>query len=173
MNQHVIESLLMDQALNALSPEMGQLLQAYLAEHPEFRHLADSIHQTVDLGQKALAREMPTEIPAFPRKRLMHRFRNSSWITLQGWKTIAASILIGIGIGFVLEQPSHIDHQPNPLASVVNGPSETVPLSSGLDTARALWFSKTYHDRYKNYPTGTKSRASRPGYEKYRKAGRL
>jgi len=163
----------MDQALDALSPEMGQLLQAYLADHPEFRHLADSIHQAVDLGQKAVAGEMPTDIPAFPRKRLMHRFRYSSWITLQGWKTIAASILIGIGIGFVTKQPSHIDHQPNQFASAVKGPSETAPLSSGLDTARAFWFSKTYHDRYRNYRTGTMSRAGRSGYEKYEKAGRL
>ncbi|MFC1793521.1 anti-sigma factor family protein [Planctomycetota bacterium] len=172
MEQHIIESLVMDQALNTLSPDTEQLLKAYLSEHPEFQEIADSIHQTATLGQNAVTVERPTRIPPFPRERLIRRLRHTRWTAIQGWKTIAAAILIGISIGFVLKQPRHIDHQPNQLASVVQGPSETVPLSSGLDTARALWSSKTYRDGYKNYLTGTKSEADRSGYEKYEKAGR-
>jgi len=150
MNQHTIESLVMDQALNALSSDTEELLKAYLSEHTEFQDMADSIHQAATLGQNAVTAARPTDIPLFPREQLVRQFRHTSWIATRGWKTIAASVLIGIGIGFVLRQPSHIDHQPNQLASVVQGPSETVPLSNGLDTARALWSSKTYLDRYKN-----------------------
>ena len=150
MNQQIIETLVMDQALNALSSDTEQLLKAYLSEHPEFQDMADSIQQTATLGQRAVTVERPNKIPPFPRKRLVRQFRHTSWIATQGWKTIAASILIGIGIGFVFRQPSHIDHQPKQLASVVQGSSETVPLSNGLDTARSLWSSKTYLDRYNN-----------------------
>ena len=172
MNQHIIESLVMDQALNTLSPDTEQLLKAYLSEHPEFHEIADSIHQTVVLGQKAVNIDVPFVIPPFPRERLVRRLRHTRWTAIQGWKAIAAAILIGISIGFVLKQPRHIEHQPNQITSIVQGHSETVPLSSGLDTARALWSSKTYRDGYKNYLTGTKSEADRSEYQKYEKAGR-
>lgn len=173
MNQHIIESLVMDQALNALSSDTEQLLKAYLSEHAEFQDMVDSIHQTATLGQNAVTAERPTKIPPLPRERLTHRFRHNRWMVRQRWKTIAASILIGLVIGFVLKQPSHIDHQSDQLISVVQGPSETIPLSSGLDTARAFWSSKTYRNRYGNSFTGTKSNPEGSGYEQDREAERL
>ncbi len=46
MNQHVIESLVMDQALNALSSDTEELLKAYLSEHTEFQDMAGIIHSS-------------------------------------------------------------------------------------------------------------------------------
>ena len=161
----------MDQALNTLSPDTEQLLKAYLSEHPEFQEIADSIQQTVVLGQKAVNIDVPRVIPPFPRERLLHQLRHTRWTAIQGWKTIAAAILIGISIGFVLKQARHIEHQPNQITSIVQGHSETVPLSSGLDIGRTFWSTKTYHARYKDNLTRINTKADRSGYEKYRKEG--
>ncbi len=104
MNQHIMESLLLDQALQDLSPETEELLQAYLTDHPEFRSLSDSIHETAALGKKAVAADPPTDLPAFPRERLIQEQRHVSWQSVRMWRTIAACILLGMGIGFSIKQ---------------------------------------------------------------------
>ena len=171
MNQQIIESLVMDQAQNTLSPDTEQLLKAYLSEHPEFQEIADSIHQTVVLSQKAVTIDAPCVIPPFPRKRLLRQLRHTRWTAIQGWKSIAAAILIGISIGFVLKQARHIEYQPNQITSIIQEHSETVPLSSGLDVARTFWSTKTYHALYKDNLMRINTKTDRSGYEKYRKEG--
>jgi hypothetical protein len=173
MNQQIIKSLVMDQALNTLSPETEQLLKAYLSEHPEFQEFAESIHQTVALGQKAVNIDVRCVIPPFPRERLLRQLRHTRWIAIKRWKSIAAAILVGISIGFVFQQPRHIEHQADRITSIVQGHSETVPLSSGLDIAQTYWSTKTYYTSYKDNLKRIKTKTDRSGYEKDRNGGLL
>jgi len=173
MNEHIMESLLFDLTLNALSPDVEQLLQAYLTDHPEFQPLSDSIHQTATLGQKAVGADMPTEIPSFPRERLVHEQRHVSWPSMRGWKAVAACILIGMGIGFALTQWQRVDRPPSATTVTARVPVEPEPLSSGQKVTQAFWSAKTYQERYKNYSANRKSKTDQSAYIKYGKRGLL
>ncbi len=128
MDIHIMESLLMDQALDALSPDVAQLLQAYLSDHPEFQPLSEAIRETAVLGQKAVAAEMPTEMPRFPRERLSQKPRQAGWPSVRRWKTIAACILLGMGIGFSLRQLVRIDSRPGSTVVATQAQAETTRL---------------------------------------------
>lgn len=172
MNEHVMESLLLDQALNALSPETEQLLQAYLSDHPEFQSLSDSIHQTAALGQKAVAAELPAAIPPFPRERWAHQPRHVSWLSRYAWKAMAACVLMGMGIGFSLTQLQHLDRQSSDAAP---GLAHVTPesVSGGRQAAHTLWSMETYENRYKTYPARTKSKIDPSIIKTYGRRGLL
>ncbi len=144
MNRELLEKLLMDQALNELSAESTALLDAYLADHPELQSLADSIQETVAIGQKAVRTELPT-LPAFPKERLLSPSRPAAPKMVGRWMSIAASLLIGIGIGTssLLWQPK-LSQEHTGGGLVV----QAQPASDGYETARAFWSPKTYLQRY-------------------------
>ncbi len=171
MNEHIMESLLLDQSLDALSPDVGHLLRAYLSDHPEFQHLSDAIHQTAALGQKAVAVEMPTEMPAFPGERLVQQSHPVRWQPIRAWKAIAACILIGMGIGFSFKPSLHRDPEAGPTTIVTQAHAEVKPLSGSREVTRAFWSAKTYQALYENNRTRTKTYQS--VYEEYRKGGHL
>ncbi len=170
MNEHIMESLLLDQALNALSPDADHLLQAYLADHPEFKPLSDSIHQTATLGQKAVAMDLPTEMPAFSGEGLVRPPRSLRWQPMRTWKTMAACIFIGMGIGFMLKP--FLYHGPQAgSTTIAQAQAETKPLSSGREVTREFWATKTYQALYRK--NRTRAKAYQSIYEEYRKGGHL
>ena len=142
MDQNTIESLLTEQALNELSPDVEDLLEAYLADHPEFQETAEAIRRTAELGQKAVSVPMPSDLPPFPRRQIQQAAERSRWKHIGQWGfSTAASILIGIGIGtfFIQKQPVY---EP---AQLYAQPSAN---TSGLDSARAFWSTQTYVEQY-------------------------
>lgn len=173
MDQHIMESLLLDQALDALSPDVEQLLQAYVTDHPEFNSLSESIHQTASLGQKAVRARLPEELPAFPRARLVHEPGHVSVQSMRTWRTIAACILIGMGIGFSLRHSLRLDSQPGLDTVTAQGHVETRPLSAGREVTRTFWSTKAYQDHYKNYPKNARTKADQSSYKRYGKRGLL
>jgi len=173
MDKHIMESLLMDQALDALSPETEQLLQAYLSDHPEFQPLSEAICEIAMLGQKAVAAEMPTEMPRFPRERLSQKPRQAGWPSVRRWKTIAACILLGMGIGFSLRQLVRIDSRPGSTVVATQAQAETTRLPESVKVTRAFWSVKTYQTRYKTYPTSTRTKTDLLRYKNYGKGGLL
>ncbi len=164
MNRDFLETLLMDRALNELPPETVKLLDAYLADHPEMQPLDDSIRQTVAIGERALHAELPTELPAFPKERMLSRSRFAGWNTVSLWMSVAASLLIGIGIGMSGMRWKDEPPQKHPGLMVLQVQSQ--PQSDGFESAQAFWSSKTYIDRYEKV---RKDRTQRNGNTKLQK----
>jgi len=147
MDKNKIESLLTEQALNGLSPDVEDLLEAYLSDHPEFQATAQSIRRTAELGRKAVSAPLPSDLPPFPKERMLRAVQRSYWKSVGRWGlSTAASILIGIGIGtfFIQKQP-----MPEP-AQLYAQPSTN---TSGLDSARAFWSTQTYIQQYQESRT--------------------
>ncbi len=161
MNRDFLETLLMDRALNELPPETTRLLDAYLADHPELQPLDESIQETVAIGERAVHAELPTELPAFPRKRMPSRSLSAGWNTANLWMSVAASLLIGIGIGMSTMRWKDEPQQKHP--GLMVSQVQPQPKSDGFESARAFWSSKTYIDRYQKI---RKDRTQRNGNTK-------
>ncbi len=146
MNRDLLEQLLMDQALNELSPESTALLDAYLGDHPEMHSLADSIRETVAIGERAVHAELPTRLPPLPKEKLFSHKRTARWSMTARWGSVAASLIIGFGLGIsatlLQNKPSQTD------SDTIAYHVQSQPVSGGLETARAFWSSQTYMDRY-------------------------
>ncbi len=173
MNENWLESLLSDQALQALSFDVERLLQAYLKDHPEYLSLSESIHQTAALAQQAVTRDLPRDLPAFPMERFVRqpeRVRRPSW---QGWKAMAACLVIGLGIGLSFRYSMRKDLTPGPSATTAQVSVDAQPLAESGDVTRAFWSVKTYQNRYRHYPAGTRSKTNLLRYQKYGKGGLL
>ena len=99
MNRDLLEQLLTDQAMNELPPESIALLDAYLVDHPEMQSLADSIRETVAIGERAVHAELPTHLPPLSKEKLLSSSRPVRWSTMSRWVSVAASLIIGFGIG--------------------------------------------------------------------------
>lgn len=171
MNEQWLESLLKDQALHGLSLEVEQLLNAYMAEHPECQSLADSIHQTAELGQRAAAAELPTELPAFPRERITGQRTQIRWPSQVGWRAMAACLVIGLGIGFSLKYTRSTVTRTIRPAEVLR--VEGRPLAEGESVTRAFWSVETYQSRYKQYRASSRSKIGQSIYGRYGKGGLL
>lgn len=97
MEREIIERLAMDRALGELNEDTTALLEAYLAEHPEFQPDAEQISQTCELTSRAIDRKtglgqtMPMASPA--------RASRKPPIRLNRWARWAAVIFISITIG--------------------------------------------------------------------------
>lgn len=148
MDKNKIETLLMEQALHELSTDAEDLLEAYLSDHPEFMETAESIRRTAELGQKAVSFPLPSDLPPFPREKMLRAIQRSCWKRAGRWGfSVAASILIGIGIGVFSARQPRISEPPERFAQ--SAPVNT----SGLDSARAFWSAQTYMDRYQKSRT--------------------
>ena len=145
MNKELIKRFLMDRALGELPPETIELLEAYLADHPEIQSLADEINETVTLGERAVHADLPIQLPAFQKERMLSRSRPTGWNTAGRWISVAASLIIGfsIGISAKLIQDKPVQTNSGTFTNI-----QTQPVSGGLETARAFWSSKTYIERY-------------------------
>ena len=175
MNKDFLETLLVDRSLNELSPEMIDLLDAYLADHPEMQSLVDSIQETVATGKRAVHAELPTQLPALAKERLLSRPRPAGYLTANRWITIAAALIIGIGIGMsaMLLKDKPPQKHPGFMVSQV----QSQPASEGFESARAFWSPKTYIDRYQKIHKGrtqrNKSTELQKQFQEFKKRGLL
>lgn len=100
IDQAALEKVLIDRALGVLSPEVEELLRAYLARDPEAATLARRLNETVDLAKRALQTEPDAPLPPFPTARMRraqgNRRRRQRLVAAVG---LAVSMLVGLGIG--------------------------------------------------------------------------
>ncbi len=64
MNNEVLERLLIDRAAGELSPDVEELLEAHLLQHPAAREEAAQIGETLRLARRALAGQPAVTLPA-------------------------------------------------------------------------------------------------------------
>lgn len=101
MKRETINALLVDRALGELTPEVIELLNQYLADHPELAARAVSMIETASLARAALPRAQSTSVLPLPEP----PWRASNWlrsVTLRGeWLALAACLVLGAAIGWI------------------------------------------------------------------------
>ena len=75
MKPETLESLLIDRTLKELAPEVGELLDAYLAQNPAAAATASQFEETVDLARRAVP--VPKEVPC--RKPAIEPVSRPTW----------------------------------------------------------------------------------------------
>lgn len=175
MNPEILEQLLMDRSLNELKPEMEQLLDAYLADHPEHQPLVDSVEQTAMLGRMAVASQIPVKLPPFPKEKMLSCGQRTSWNLARQWLSIAASLVIGVGIG--LSATLWRGQKAPEYAKAIPLPVQTRPELNGFKSAQAFWSPRTYMSLQESLRSVQEREANESKYqelfEKYRKRGSL
>ena len=145
MKRQTIESLLMDQSQEQLSPDVEELLEAYIAEHPQYQQTAESIRLSAKLTKQAVSYETTDELPPFPKERIMHHETTVRWKSFSKWGlSAAACLLIGALIGISLIQRQDIRKQQQFTGGVIAANMQTTPDTRGLETARAFWSAEKY-----------------------------
>jgi hypothetical protein len=100
MNPATLESLLMDDALGALAPEVHVLLEAYLATDEPARRRWLSLHKLTDQSSRALADRITPDLPPFPRRHLESRRRSDLIVRFTGaGAALAACVLLSFVLG--------------------------------------------------------------------------
>ncbi len=131
MDRESLERLATDRALGGLTPEAGQLLEAYIACDPQAAAIVRGIDTTVQAARRVLREPAPSSLPAFPVAGFMQieRWRRRIRVlTYAG--ALAACVLLGVGLGRLhaptpSNQPQQIaeTHQPaSPIAEANANP---------------------------------------------------
>lgn len=179
MKPETIESLLIDQSLEQLLPEVEELLEAYIAEHPQYQQTAESIRQSTALAKQAVSCETAGELPPFPKERIMHLEKTNQWKLFSKWSlSAAACLLIGALVGISLTQRQNADKQQQfTRTGIIAANMQTIPDTRGLETARAFWSAEKYVNLFmKNRIAPAEERNQTDidrAIEKFRKRGLL
>jgi len=97
MEREIIERLAMDRALGELNEDTTALLEAYLAEHPEFQPCAERMSQTCALTERAIDRK--TGLGETVAMKSPAQASQKPPIRLNRWARWAAVIFISMTIG--------------------------------------------------------------------------
>lgn len=101
MTHELLDQLLLDRALGALSPEVDALLAAYIATNPDLAKRASEYSATVDSARDVLCGDagLATALPSFPRPRIESALRAARVRRLSLHAvSLAACVLFGFGI---------------------------------------------------------------------------
>lgn len=113
MDTETLDRILLDRALGTLPADVAQLLDAYLAVQPEQARHAAAYADTVQTARLAFGGIDAVTLPPFPRERLArleHTRRQLRWVRNLG--AAAALLVIGIGVGGVLQRTLHAPTTP-------------------------------------------------------------
>ena len=130
-----LEALLIDRALDGLSPEVCWLLDEYLAEHPGYEVPAEQFRTTVELARRSLATNADRERAMARGFRLLpvRGMRKAAWLL---WPAACAACLV---LGWRLGTMGTVgDGSDRPLAAAVGDlPGNAAALAPGMPPYRA------------------------------------
>ncbi|MBI4624122.1 MAG: hypothetical protein HY736_13015 [Verrucomicrobia bacterium] len=118
MKTEILETLLLDHALGALSPEVAALLEAHLAHDPAAARRAAELTETLRLARAAVAAplEPPRKSLDVERLRQAQRHQRSSTRRTEILR-LAACLLLGLGLGWLIRiTPATEEHAARPIA---------------------------------------------------------
>ena len=99
MNAETLDSLLMDRALEALTPEVDALLSAYLERDEQAAARAQEFAMATNLSRQVLQTRVPAP-PPFPAATLRRAQQaRRQLVLLRNVASLAACVLIGVGLG--------------------------------------------------------------------------
>ncbi|MCG3126370.1 MAG: hypothetical protein CHACPFDD_01205 [Phycisphaerae bacterium] len=137
MKPETLEQLLIDRALGTLSPEVGELVEAYVRSDEAATRAASAFAETARLAREAIGTS-EARTPAFPaerirtaaaRRRLMQR--------ASAGLSMAACVVLGLGAGwlwFARDVAGRVGDRP------ATAPAVAVSLAAGRErTADGMW----------------------------------
>jgi hypothetical protein len=97
LEREMLEKLVLDRALGALTPEAARLLEAYGEGDARVGELEREYEQTVGLARRALAEAREPALPPFPAERIAAEARRRRlWRITRNAGALAACVLIGL-----------------------------------------------------------------------------
>jgi len=148
MDRETLERLMTDRALGGLPPDTEALLAAYLADKPAARAMSEGIEQAVAGAKAALGDPPPEQVPAFPAGAIRRAASNRRWAFAGRMASLAACVLIGIGVhaAWMGSKPRGVE-RPGP-AVVVNEGTETSPIGmrSGSESP-GFWSARRWYEQ--------------------------
>jgi len=100
LEREMIEKLVLDRALGALTPEAARLLEAYGEGDARVDEMERVYEQTVGLARRALADEREPALPPFPAERIAADARRQRlWKITRNAGALAACVAAGLMIG--------------------------------------------------------------------------
>lgn len=101
MNPESLEALLLDQALDELSPEVADLLADHLSRNPDSARRADRLASTAALARRATALPLETPRRSLGLHRLLQvRKAHRRWAAAGEILRLAACVALGLGLGW-------------------------------------------------------------------------
>jgi anti-sigma factor RsiW len=159
MKPETLNSFLLDRSLGELTPELDELLDAYLAHEPAALTRARAYRATVDLAHAALATTTDVKPPAIARWRTPRG--PGSWRSRNEILRLAAVLVVGLGMGWgaaAMRLFYSSTPQPPALRTVAVGARPELPATTsfwsfapsyrGQSATHAA--SRTYHLRWES-----------------------
>lgn len=126
MKPETLESLMIDRALNELQPEVGELLDAYLAQNPAAAAGVAQIEDTMRLARQAVP--VPEEVPqrAFVPNSFSEPRRHAwlEWLRVPRLEfvRVMAGLALGLALGWMLPslwKATEVAQGPSPARYVI------------------------------------------------------
>jgi anti-sigma factor RsiW len=129
MKAELLEALLIDRALGALSLEVGELLETHLAHDPEAAEQAAGLSATVGLARRVMARPEVQPMRSLPlaqwrKQAIVQRRHARAWELTR----LAAGLLLGLSLGWY----GRTGGEPARLATVADH-------SGPVEPAKSFW----------------------------------
>lgn len=146
MTDDTLERLLIDRSLGALPTDVDALLTEYLRSRPDAAGRVRELELLIGMTRQVLAARTELPSPSFPLEQGARRWRT---LTQSGsWRaaTLAACLLIGIGLGALItrherdgaERLSTQPPSPRPVA-VESNERENFVMAAPSEPADAFW----------------------------------
>jgi hypothetical protein len=129
MDDAILERLIFDDALGALSPDTSALLAAHVRTLPGGGEKLKAWQQLAETARAAMPAEPPLALPPL-------RIRQNPWRIGRIGLSIAAALILGLGIGLLHPHGGNVSPQPAIAPSPV---AVEMPASAGVQD---FWSSK-------------------------------
>jgi len=136
MKPETLESLLIDQALGGLSPDVDELLTAHLVLAPAAARQAGRLAATVQQAREAVA--APLAVPQRPLAvgRLQSALKAQRWRVLAGeGMRLAACLALGLALGWMghsVRRGAPVAAAPLPVRPATAGTEPSAPPAAGF-----------------------------------------
>jgi hypothetical protein len=143
MNAEILQTLLIDRSLGALSVETEALLADYLDRHPETAALAREYSETATLARLSLGSAKTISAPPFPGYKI--RLAQRSLVRRRRLRVaalLAASLLLGTVFGTLVSRQSLSPHVGQKSPATVTTIETPQPPSTESTTPSARFWSR-------------------------------
>ena len=103
VNKKTMETLFLDRLMGEMQVEVEALLEAYLAEHPEFENLEENLEKTVEVVKTALKPKEVDKLPSFAAHKMRSARQKNIWNNYRRMGVLLAGCLV-VGMSFGLTQ---------------------------------------------------------------------
>ena len=147
MKPESLEMLAMDRAFGELTSQAEELLDSWLAEHPDAAQSAAVVEDALALTRRVLPKETSLRGSMLEFSSLLaEQKRSESRAYFRQWLQLAACLLVGLGVGWHL---ADVPSRPAPIAAVYPSPAPA-PVANAMPEAQdtgGIWSVAAWRQR--------------------------